>query len=131
GGVGGGVGGGLSPEVLAHARHLAADVQRVADVAGAFATGNMEAVGRVMMQSRRSAGLSATGSRVRQEPPEPAALRLASMMSLLPGVHGSGISEGSGSGAMGAVVAVVDPARAEGILRAIRTRGKVATGVAW
>lgn len=61
----------------------------------------------------RSAGLSATGSRVRQEPPEPAALRLASMMSLLPGVHGSGISEGSGSGAMGAVVAVVDPARAE------------------
>lgn len=35
------------------------------------------------------------------------------MMSLLPGVHGSGISEGSGSGAMGAVVAVVDPARAE------------------
>ncbi|CAN0491598.1 unnamed protein product, partial [Ectocarpus sp. 8 AP-2014] len=79
----------------------------------------------------RSAGLSATGSRMRQKPPEPAALRLASMMSLLPGVHGSGISEGSGSGAMGAVVAVVDPTRAEGILRAIRTRGKVATGVAW
>ena len=62
----------------------------------------------------RSAGLTTTGPRSRQlEPPEAAASKLASMMARLPGVHGSGLSEGPGSAAMGAVVALVDPASAE------------------
>lgn len=50
-----------------------------------------------------------SGTRGRQEPAEPAAVRLASMVSLLPGVHGSRQSEGRGSGAVGAVVALVEP----------------------
>ncbi len=35
------------------------------------------------------------------------------MMARLPGVHGSGLSEGAANAAMGAVVALVDPASAE------------------
>lgn len=54
-----------------------------------------------------------TGTRGRQEPAEPAASRLASMASLLPGVHGSRQSEGPGSGAVGAVIVLVDAAKAE------------------
>lgn len=50
-----------------------------------------------------------TGSRGRPEPPEPAAARLAAMASRLPGVYGSRQSEGRGSGAAGAVVALIDP----------------------
>lgn len=61
----------------------------------------------------RSAGLSITGSRGRPEPPEPAAARLAAMASRLPGVHGSRQSEGSGTGAAGAVVALVEPESVE------------------
>lgn len=61
----------------------------------------------------RSAGIGSAGPRARQEPPEPAALRLASMIALLPGVHGSCISEGPASGAVGAVVALVDAKKAE------------------
>lgn len=57
----------------------------------------------------RSANLSVSGTRGRQEPAEPAAVRLASMVSRLPGVHGSRQSEGRGSGAVGAVVALVEP----------------------
>lgn len=65
----------------------------------------------------RSAGLSITGSRGRPEPPEPAAARLAAMASRLPGVHGSRQSEGSGTGAAGAVVALVDPESVEVCVR--------------
>ncbi|CAN0229248.1 unnamed protein product [Pylaiella littoralis] len=132
GGNGGSVSGRkLSPEQVAHARHLTAEIERVVNVSYALTAGDMEAVGRLMAQSRRSAGLGATGPRTRQEPAEPAASKLASMMSLLPGVHGSGLSDGPTSAALGAVVALVDPARAEGILRFISTRGAVTTGVTW
>lgn len=49
------------------------------------------------------------------------------MMSLLPGVHGSGLSDAPGTAAMGAVVALVDPAKAEVCMDYVVRRG----GVGW
>ena len=60
----------------------------------------------------RSANLSVTGTRGRQDCHSPASL-LASMVSRLPGVYGSSQSEGWGGSAAGTVVALVEPAGVE------------------
>ncbi|CAM9675565.1 unnamed protein product [Choristocarpus tenellus] len=92
-----------------------------------------------MLQSPtpRSAGLSSAGTRGRPELPEPAAARLATMASRLPGVHGSRPADGGcGGGGVrggwpGVVVVLVDATRVGNVIETLKNRGGDATGVEW